>query len=301
MSKRDFAFGEGAKPRHAWSRCISTLPVNKPVLWTAAAVVFSVFAVGFMAASSKVTQLSSRPATALPQPYIVAQAFEELDTSEPVAPTVAVRPVAPMIFLRPPDPAPQAGTDAATTGTADSVAPAARERTGARVDSSEGWPKTTGSKVMASSAIAPLECLPEALRTVLNEVLSRFGGVTIVSTTQLQTDNHSPGSARANMHTACKAVDIKTTNDPNDVLAYLRSRPEVGGVNTYRNRVIHFDLNPGYQAASARSRTAQPRRTAIRVKRHPRVPASAMARQSKAETVRLRASPIVRRETPAVQ
>ena len=194
-------------------------------------------------------------------------------------------------FLRPADP-----DAAATTGTADTGAQAARQRTPARIESTDGWPKAAASKAPASSAAAPIECLPEALRNVLNEIQTRFGGVTVVSTTHLKTDNHSPGSARANMHAACKAVDIRTTDDPKDVLAYLRSRPEVGGINTYRNRLVHFDLNPGYQAASTRTRTTQPRRTAaVRAKRPARVPATAMARQPRG---------IVQRElpvTPAVQ
>ncbi len=73
--------------------------------------------------------------------------------------------------------------------------------------------------------------------------------MTVVATKHLHTDNHSAGSARANMHSACKAVDIKTSHDPKDVLAFLRTRPEVGGINSYRNKVIHFDLNAGYRTA----------------------------------------------------
>lgn len=107
---------------------------------------------------------------------------------------------------------------------------------------------------IASSAAAPLACLPAPLRDVLAGLESQFGNVTVVSTTHLHTDNHSRGSARARMHAECKAVDIRTTSDPKKVVAYLRSRPEVAGVNSYRNKVVHFDLNPGYARASARGR-----------------------------------------------
>jgi hypothetical protein len=98
------------------------------------------------------------------------------------------------------------------------------------------------STVIASSAKAPLDCLPEGLRTVLQDVQTRFGTVTLVSTRELHTDNHSPGSARHRMHGDCKAVDFKVEGDLTAVTAYLRSRPEVSGVNSYRNnRVVHID------------------------------------------------------------
>jgi uncharacterized protein YcbK (DUF882 family) len=282
MSNRNFA---GAKPRPHWSHCISTLPANKPVLWTSAAVVISIFAVGFIAVASKVTATHSRPFSATPQPFIVAQAFQELDIAQPDPPTVAVRPVAPMIFHRPAEVMSQPSQQVATAGSVGTVAQAPREQMTAMSESgTQSWPKALNT---ASNAAAPTECLPEALRTVLTELQSRFGPVTIVSTTQLHTDNHSAGSARASMHSACKAVDFKTSHEPQDVMAFLRSRPEVGGVNSYRNKVIHFDLNAGYQAAG-RSRGTQPRRAFARSRRQPRMPESAMAQEPDAEQAEVR-------------
>ncbi len=87
-----------------------------------------------------------------------------------------------------------------------------------------------------------MDCLPEGLRTVLQDVQARFGTVTLVSTRELHTDNHSPGTARHKLHAACRAVDFKVEGDLTAVTAYLRARPEVSGVNSYRNnRVIHID------------------------------------------------------------
>jgi hypothetical protein len=95
-----------------------------------------------------------------------------------------------------------------------------------------------------TSAKAPTECLPPGLRAVLQEVQARFGPVTLVSTTALHTDNHSHGSTRHKMHTHCRAVDFKVQGDVQAVLAFLKSRPEVGGINSYRNNgVIHIDQN----------------------------------------------------------
>jgi uncharacterized protein YcbK (DUF882 family) len=104
--------------------------------------------------------------------------------------------------------------------------------------------------VVASSAKTPLDCLPEGLRTVLQDVQARFGTVTLVSTRELHTDNHSRGSARHKMHGDCRAVDFKVEGDLTAITAYLRSRPELSGVNSYRNnRVIHIDAADGRRLA----------------------------------------------------
>jgi uncharacterized protein YcbK (DUF882 family) len=249
MSK-NFAVGERATSRPHWSQSTSSPPVNKPILWTLAAVVFSVAAVGFIAAISKATLTSARPMAAAPPPPAFAQTFEEVAKAEPPAPTLSVRPVVPMTFARPVEATQQAGREIATTGAASIDRQASRERTAAKVESGDVWPKTTTAATKSSTASALPDCLPDALRTVLGDLEARFGKVTIVSTTRLQTANHSAGSARANMHSDCKAVDIKTTHEPKEVLSFLRSRPEVGGTNSYRNNVIHFDLNAGYRTAA---------------------------------------------------
>ena len=271
MSKQKLAFGAGAKSRRAWSQCISTVPVNRPVVWTGAAVVFSVVAVGFMAMASKGKATNPQTAAALPV-TVFAQTFDEFDGSQTDSATLSVRPVSPMIFAKPADPAPQvsayttasvggnafaqasSSAQASAVAQAPTVAQASRERMAAKTETSEPWPRTTGPKTASNSA-APTDCLPDALRTVLKELEAKFGPVTIVNTTQLRTDNHSAGSERANLHTACKAVDIKTSHEPKEVTAFLHSRPEVGGVNSYRNRVVHFDLNAGYNSKTSK-RTA---------------------------------------------
>ena len=103
-------------------------------------------------------------------------------------------------------------------------------------------PNAPTALVFASSPSAPTECLPQGLRAVLQDVQGRFGPVTLVSTTELHTDNHTKGSVRHKLHADCKAVDFKVEGDLAAVTAFLRARPEVGGVNTYKNnRVIHID------------------------------------------------------------
>ncbi len=100
------------------------------------------------------------------------------------------------------------------------------------VQAAPGRASASAQTMIASSAKAPFDCLPEGLRTVLQDVQARFGTVTLVSTRELHTDNHSPGSARHKMHGDCRAVDFKVEGDLTVITAYLRSRPEVSGVNS---------------------------------------------------------------------
>jgi hypothetical protein len=94
----------------------------------------------------------------------------------------------------------------------------------------------------ASSPAAPTECLPTGLRNVLKDVEARFGAVMLVSTTELHTDNHSRASVRHRLHSECRAVDFKIKGNGKAVVEYLRSRPEVAGINSYGNNgVIHID------------------------------------------------------------
>ena len=106
------------------------------------------------------------------------------------------------------------------------------------------------NRAVSNASATPTDCLPVTLRGVLKDVEARFGAVTLVSTTELHTDNHSRGSVRHRLHTACKAIDFKVKGDRWAVVAYLRARPEVAGVNTYGNNgVIHMDHNELRQVA----------------------------------------------------
>jgi Peptidase M15 len=101
---------------------------------------------------------------------------------------------------------------------------------------------TVAQVASAGASAAPTACLPAGLRSVLKDVEARFGPVTLVSTTELHTDNHSRGSVRHKLHSACQAVDFKVKGNGKAVVSYLRSRPEVAGINSYGNNgVIHID------------------------------------------------------------
>lgn len=97
------------------------------------------------------------------------------------------------------------------------------------------------------------------MKAVLADLTTRFQGVTLVSTTEIHTDNHSKGSAREKMHGDCRAVDFKTASPVAEVTSYLRSRKEIAGINSYRNGVIHIDVNAGAPARTASRPPARPR------------------------------------------
>jgi hypothetical protein len=102
----------------------------------------------------------------------------------------------------------------------------------------------------SASSPPPTECLPAGLRNVLKDVEARFGAVTPVSTTELHTNNHSRGSVRHKLHSACQAVDFKVMGNGKAVVAFLRSHPAVAGINSYgKDGVIHIDHNEPRQIA----------------------------------------------------
>ncbi len=103
---------------------------------------------------------------------------------------------------------------------------------------------------LKTDATAAIDCLPGHLRAVLADLAAQFGNVTVVSTHQLNTTNHSSGSIREQLHHDCKAVDIRPDRSRiEDIKAYLRTRREIGGVESYRNGIVHIDTSGATIAA----------------------------------------------------
>ena len=113
---------------------------------------------------------------------------------------------------------------------------------------------TRGS--VKAGATASTDCLPAELRAVIADLAARFGDVSVVSTHQLNTVNHSAGSIREKLHQDCKAVDIRADRGGLDeIKAYLRTRREVGGLESYRNGIIHIDVSGTSLAPAPRPRS----------------------------------------------
>lgn len=88
---------------------------------------------------------------------------------------------------------------------------------------------------------APTKCLPGDLRDVVADVAARFGAVSVESTHRNRSRNWRAGGARQSFHLSCRAIDFRVQARARGVMAYLRSRPEVGGLKVYRNGIIHID------------------------------------------------------------
>jgi uncharacterized protein YcbK (DUF882 family) len=88
---------------------------------------------------------------------------------------------------------------------------------------------------------ARTDCLPDELKAVLQDVAARFGPITVNSTHRGHARNRRVGGVPHSLHLGCRAVDFWAHGPANGIVAYLRARPEVGGLKRYRNGVIHID------------------------------------------------------------
>lgn len=88
---------------------------------------------------------------------------------------------------------------------------------------------------------ARTDCVPDELKAVLQDVAARFGRITVNSTHRGHARNRRVGGVRHSLHLSCRAIDFRVHGPANGIVAYLRSRPEVGGLKRYRNGVIHID------------------------------------------------------------
>ncbi len=104
---------------------------------------------------------------------------------------------------------------------------------------------TVGRQIQRGAIIlrprAPLTCLPGSLRLVMADVAVRFGSISVESTHRSRSHNGRAGGARHSLHLSCRAVDLRVRTRAQGVMAYLRSRPEVGGLKMYRTGIIHID------------------------------------------------------------
>lgn len=111
-------------------------------------------------------------------------------------------------------------------------------------------PLEADDPLVRTSAATPTACLPPALQQALRDAAARFGAITLVSTTALHSHNHAGGSARAKMHLTCQAVDFRPpSGQMKQVVAFLKGRAGLGGVEGYRDDVIHIDAAPGQAMA----------------------------------------------------
>lgn len=91
---------------------------------------------------------------------------------------------------------------------------------------------------------APPKCLPAKLKKVIYEVAARVGEVRVISTFRDPSRNRRVGGASRSMHLECRAIDFVVSGRHRDLVAFLRSRPEVGGFSRYPSGSYHIDDGP---------------------------------------------------------
>lgn len=90
----------------------------------------------------------------------------------------------------------------------------------------------------------PERCLPHDLLDVVYDVAEKFGEVQILSTFRDQERNRRVGGAERSFHLSCQAIDFRVSGRQPGLLAYLESRPEVGGLKRYPMGYFHIDNGP---------------------------------------------------------
>lgn len=90
----------------------------------------------------------------------------------------------------------------------------------------------------------PERCLPHDLLDVVYDVAEKFGEVQILSTFRDQDRNRRVGGAERSFHLSCQAIDFRVSGRQPGLLAFLESRPEVGGLKRYPMGYFHIDNGP---------------------------------------------------------
>lgn len=84
-------------------------------------------------------------------------------------------------------------------------------------------------------------CLDSNLRSIIGQVASNFGPVTVNSTCRNKGHNRAVGGAPKSKHLTGDAVDFRVHGNVRAVYAYLRNSGSVGGLKHYGGGLFHID------------------------------------------------------------
>lgn len=92
--------------------------------------------------------------------------------------------------------------------------------------------------------VASAGCLAGSLKSVVYQVASKFGPVTVNSTCRSKARNRAVGGAGKSKHLSGQAVDFRVAANVSAVYAYLKSSGTVGGLKHYGGGLFHIDTGP---------------------------------------------------------
>ena len=92
--------------------------------------------------------------------------------------------------------------------------------------------------------VASAGCLSDTLKSIVYQVASKFGPVTVSSTCRSKKRNARVGGARRSQHLTGNAVDFRVHSNQRAAYAYLKSLGSVGGYKHYGGGLFHIDVGP---------------------------------------------------------
>lgn len=87
-------------------------------------------------------------------------------------------------------------------------------------------------------------CLNGTLRSIVQDVASQYGSLTVSSTCRDRGHNASVGGAKKSQHLTGDAADFRVHGNVSGAMAFLRNHGSVGGFHHYGGGLFHIDTGP---------------------------------------------------------
>lgn len=91
---------------------------------------------------------------------------------------------------------------------------------------------------------ASSSCLNGTLASIVQDVASSYGALTVSSTCRDHGHNAAVGGAKKSQHLTGDAVDFRVHGNVSGALAFLRNHGSVGGFHHYGGGLFHIDTGP---------------------------------------------------------